>query len=212
MTDNPEEIRRDIERTRTDLSNNVNALADSANPTRVAQRQMDKVKGSARGLKERVFGSPYDPYDEGMMGDAKDRVGDARDTMAHAVDDATHKVQEAPHKVRRSTQGNPISAGLIAFGLGALIGGLIPSSRTEQELASQAKEKAQPLMDEAKVMAQDAMDNLKPSAQLAADSVKEAAQEGTGHVKDDAQHAVDEVKGQTQRSVEDVRSDDRNPL
>ncbi|GAA4888336.1 DUF3618 domain-containing protein [Tessaracoccus lubricantis] len=213
MTDNPEQIRRDIERTRTDLSNNVNALADSANPARVAQRQVDKLKGKGRGFKERVFGSPYDPYDEGVMGDAKDRVGDARDSVQHAVDDAAHAVQEAPHELRRRTQGsNPLSAGLIAFGLGALVGGLIPSSRREQELASQAKDKAQPLVEEAKKMGQEAVEHLKPSAQLAADSVKYAAQEGTEHVKGDAQHAVDEVKGQTQQSVDEVRADDRNPL
>ena len=32
MTSNPDDIRRDIERTRADLSHNVNALADQANP------------------------------------------------------------------------------------------------------------------------------------------------------------------------------------
>lgn len=205
MTENPEQIRRDIERTRTDLSNNVNALADTANPARVAQRQVDKVKDSARNVKERVFGSPYDPYDDGA-------VGDARDKVAGLVDDAGHAVQDAPRQVRRSAQGNPLAAGLIAFGLGALVGGLIPSSRKEQELAEQAKEQAQPLMDGAKEMAREAADHLKPAAQEAADSLKLTAQEGTEHVKEDATHAVDDVKAQADQAKHDVQDDERNPL
>ena len=216
MTENPEQIRRDIERTRTDLSNNVNALADSANPARVAERQVDKVKDSARGVKERIFGSPYDPYDEGALGAARDSVGDtvhdARDKVAGLVDDAGQAVQDAPRQVRRGTQGNPLAAGLIAFGLGALVGGLIPSSRKEQELAEQAKEQAQPLMAEAKEMAQESADHLKPAAQEAADSMKVAAQEGADHVKGDAQTAVDDVRSQTESSVDDARADDRNPF
>lgn len=205
MSENPEQIRRDIERTRTDLSNNVNALADSGNPAKVAQRQVDKVKDSARGVKERIFGSPYDPYDDGAVGDARDRV-------AGVVDDAGQAVQDAPRQVRRHTQGNPLAAGLIAFGLGALVGGLIPSSRKEQELVDQAKEQAQPLVAEAKEMAQEAVDHLKPAAQEAAESVKATAQDGAQNVKGDAQDAVDDVKSQTQQSVDDARSDDRNPL
>lgn len=173
MTENPEQIRRDIERTRTDLSNNVNALADSANPA---------------------------------------RVDDARDKVAGLVDDAGQAVQDAPRQVRRGTQGNPLAAGLIAFGLGALVGGLIPSSRKEQELAEQAKEQAQPLMAEAKEMAQESADHLKPAAQEAADSMKVAAQEGADHVKGDAQTAVDDVRSQTESSVDDARADDRNPF
>ena len=108
--------------------------------------------------------------------------------------------------------GFGINGGGIAFGLGALVGGLIPSSRKEQELAEQAKEQAQPLMAEAKEMAQESADHLKPAAQEAADSMKVAAQEGADHVKGDAQTAVDDVRSQTESSVDDARADDRNPF
>ena len=205
MTNNPDEIRRDIERTRADLSHNVNALADSANPANVARRQMDKVADGARDLKSRVFGDPHDPWDDGAVGEAQQRVGGG-------VEDAKLAVQDAPRQVRRRAQGNPLAAGLVAFGLGALVGGLIPSSRAEQALATKAKREAEPLVEEAKGMAQEAVDHLKPAAQQAADTVKDAATAAGGHVKDDAQVAVEDVRTQAETSADQAKADPRNPL
>ena len=73
----PEEIRRDIERTRAELSDNVNALGDGANPANVARRQVDKVKDGAASLKHRVFGDPHDPWDDGAVGDVQTRAAGA---------------------------------------------------------------------------------------------------------------------------------------
>lgn len=201
----PEEIRRDIERTRAELSGNVNALADGANPAKAARRQVDKVKEGAGDLKARIFGDPNDPWDDGRAGDAQARV-------QGAVEDAKMAVQDAPRQVRRQAQGNPLAAGLIAFGLGALVGGLIPASRTEQDLAQQAKAKAEPLVDEAKAMAQESAENLKPAAQEAADQVKGVATTAGENVQSDAQRAADDVKAQAQSSTDEVKADDRNPL
>ena len=55
-SNDPDEIRAEIERTRADLSDNVNALADSVNPAHVAGRQVDKVKGAVFGVKDKVMG------------------------------------------------------------------------------------------------------------------------------------------------------------
>ena len=100
MTSNPDDIRRDIERTRADLSHNVNALADQANPANIARRQVDKVTGGARDLKTRIFGDPHDPWDDGAVGDVQHRAAgameDARVAAAGAVGDAKDAVQDAP--------------------------------------------------------------------------------------------------------------------
>lgn len=212
MTNNPEEIRRDIERTRAELSGNVNALADGANPANVARRQVDKVKDGANDLKARIFGDPDQPWDDGAVGDVQHRVGDIQDRAAGAVEDAKLAVQDAPRQIRRQAQGNPLAAGLVAFGLGALVGGLLPSTRAEQDLAMSAKDKAEPLVEEAKFMAQEAAENLKPAAQEAADQVKGAATTAGEQVKSEAQFAADDVKGQAQAATDEVKGDDRNPL
>ena len=204
---NPEEIRRDIERTRAELSENVNALGDSTNPGNIARGQVDKVKEGAAGLKERVFGAPDDPYDDGMSGDARSAVEDARGAAAGAVSDARDAVSDAPQKLKSGTRGNPLAAGLIALGVGALIGGLIPSTRREHEVANQLKDAAQPLADEVKQMAMEAKDNLQPLAQDAAESVKDVAQDAGEQVKQDAVQAKDEVADKAQSSTDKVKSD-----
>lgn len=204
---NPEEIRRDIERTRAELSDNVNALGDSASPSNIARGQVDKVKEGAASLKERVFGAPEDPYDDGMAGDARSAVDDARGAAAGVVSDARDAVADAPHKLKSTTRGNPLAAGLVALGVGALIGGLLPSTDREREAAQQLKEAAGPLIDEAKQMAGDVKDNLQPVAEDAAASVKDAAQQAGDQVKQDAVDAKDKVADKAQSSVENVKGD-----
>lgn len=204
---NPEEIRRDIERTRAELSDNVNALGDSTSPSNIARGQVDKVKEGAASLKERVFGAPDDPFDDGVAGDARTAVDDARGAVAGVAADARDAVTHAPEKVRAGARGNPLAAGLVALGVGALIGGLLPSTNREREAAQQLKDAAAPLIDEAKQMAGDVKDNLQPLAQEAAESVKDAAQDASEHVKQDAVHARDRVADEAQTSADNVRAD-----
>jgi hypothetical protein len=47
-SNDPDEIRADIERTRAALSDDVDDLAESVKPKNVAQRQVDKVKGGCQ--------------------------------------------------------------------------------------------------------------------------------------------------------------------
>ena len=70
----PEVLRAEIARTRAELSDNVDTLADTANPKHIANRQVNKVKGAARGVREHLMGAPDDPYDTGTLGDRADAV------------------------------------------------------------------------------------------------------------------------------------------
>lgn len=215
---NPDEIRHDIERTRSELSSDVNALADEARPGNVARRQVEGVKDSARNLKERVFGSPDDEHGAGSpgptVGDRAHQVGERVQEMGA---DARDAVQESPAMVKQRTRGNPLAAGLVAFGVGALIGGLLPSSRREQQVATGLKERARPAVDATKDAAKEAAEHLKPQAQEAAQHVKDSAtssaqtvaDEGRSQaqdVRDHAQESAQDVRGHAQESAEDVRT------
>ena len=153
----PDEIRSDIERTRRELGQDVDALADKVNPAKAAQRQTDKVRRAATRLKDRV------------MGTASDVVDSTQDAVGHAGE----AVADAPRKVASATQGNPIAVGLIAFGVGLLAASLIPASRAEQQAAEKVKDAAAPLVDEAKDVAMESADHLREPA-------KEAAECGQG--------------------------------
>ncbi len=96
--------------------------------------------------------------------------------MSDAASSAATAIQDAPQAARRQTQGNPLAAGLIAFGAGWLVSSLLPASRQEQQLAEQARNKAselgQPLAEAAKQAATEVKDNLQEPARQAVDSVQ----------------------------------------
>ena len=223
-SNDPDEIRADIERTRATLSNDVDDLAESVKPKSVAQRQVDKVKDAAGSLKDRVMGSDDDDYSSSTVGDkayaakdavadrayaAKDAVADkayaARDTVSEKASDAADAVREAPTTLKRKTQGNPLAAGVIAFGLGMLVSSLIPSSEKERQAVSQLQDNLEPVKQKATEVAQDVGENLRPAAQEAAQSVKSTAQEGVENVKQEGQSAAQDVKDQAQDSKDTVR-------
>ena len=60
ISNDPDEIRADIERTRGTLSNDVDDLAESVKPKSVARRQVDKVKDAVGSVTDRVMGSDED--------------------------------------------------------------------------------------------------------------------------------------------------------
>jgi hypothetical protein len=212
-SNDPDEIRADIEWTRATLSDDVDDLAESVKPKSVAQRQVDKVKDAAGSLKDRVMGSDEDDYSGSTVGDkayaAKDAVADkayaARDTMSEKASDAADAVRGAPTTLKRKAQGNPLAAGVIAFGLGMLVSSLIPSSERERQAVSQLQENLEPVKEKATEVARDMGEGLKPAAQVAAESVKTTAQEGVESVKQEGQSAAQDVKGQAQDSKETVR-------
>lgn len=175
MTNDPETIRQDIEATRSNLSYDVDALADKVSPSSIAQRQTEKVKGVARKVKDSVMGAADDASSH--VGDAASRIGDV------------------PHTAIDKAKGNPIAVGLIAFGAGLLAASLIPASSKEKELAQTAKEKAAPLVDDLKETAKGVAEDLKEPVKDAAESVKDAATTAASNVKDDATSQVQDIKG-----------------
>ena len=199
-SNDPDEIRADIERTRAELSYNVDSLADTANPKHIADRQVDKVKGAARGLRDKVMGSPDDPYDTGAVGDAQTAVQD----RASAVGDA---VSDAPDRLKQKTRGNPLAAGLIAFGAGLLISSLIPSSQKEQQAVSELQQNLEPLKEKAVDAAKEIAGNLQEPAQQAAEQVKATATDAVANVKDEGAAAKDQVQGQAQDAKDTVQAE-----
>src|SRR4051794_757633 len=123
-TNDPDQIRAEIERTRASLSEDVNALADDVNPKTVARRQKEKVTGAFGRAKDKVMGSAQD---------AQHRV---TDNAGSATETAKDAVTGAPTMVRERTEGNPFAAGLIAFGAGLLVAALLPASEREREAAA----------------------------------------------------------------------------
>ena len=109
-------------------------------------------------------------------------------SAASSVGDAASSVREAatsaPAQVRDRAQGNPLAAGLIAFGVGWLVSSLLPASQAEQQAAQKVKDSAGPVADEVKGAAQQVADNLREPAQQAAEAVKQSASDAGDSVQD----------------------------
>lgn len=200
MTSNdPEAIRRDIEQTRQSLSQDVDVLNEKVNPRYAVQRRKEAARGSLSRARDKVMGNvPSMP----SMGSGNPGGGTGSGGTVQAMGD---KVSSAPDMARSQTQGNPLAAGLIAFGAGWLASSLLPASQAEQQAARAVQERASDLAPPAKDMAKDAASQLQGSAQQAADSVRLTAQEAVQEVKDDAQSAKSDVQGQAQSSAQSVR-------
>jgi hypothetical protein len=215
-TSDPDVIRRQIEDTRRELSYDVDALNEKVNPARVVDRRVSAAKGRMTNLKEKVMGSAHDTTSSahGMASNAAGSVQNAASSAAGTVQDAASSaaeaVQNAPDAVVRQTQGNPLAAGLIAFGVGWLVSSLLPASEKEKQLAQQAesavREHKDALLEPAKQAAQEIGEQLKPAAQDAVESVKATAQDAAATVKDEGQSAVQDVQGQAQQSKQKVQS------
>ena len=188
MTDSPDQIRADIEKTRRELGGDVDALADKVSPSKIVDRQADKVKHALGSVRDRVMGAADD------TGSA---ISDAGSSVAEHVGDAKDKVVA-------KAEGNPLAVGLIAFGVGLLAASLIPASAKEKKVAADVKDQAQPLIDEVTDVAKEIGSNLKEPAQDAATAVKDAAADSIETVKADAHYAVADVKDQAEQARENV--------
>jgi predicted transcriptional regulator len=218
-TTDPDQIRRQIEGTRRDLSADVNALTEKVSPGRVVGRRVERARSAVTNLKDKIMGTAQDmTYTAGdtasgaagrVSSTASSAASTVADTASSAASSVADTVSSAPQTVRRQAQGNPLAAGLIAFGAGWLISSMLPSTRKEQELASQAKdvasERLQPVAQQLQQAATEVKDNLREPAQQAVESVKSTASDAASTVTEESRTAADHVSSRTQEAKANVR-------
>ncbi|MGC4750270.1 DUF3618 domain-containing protein [Micromonospora sp. DT201] len=214
MSTDPEQIRREIEATRNSLSSDVDALAYKVSPSRIVDDRKQRARSALQNVRDKVMGTASD-LGHGT-GQAAHSVGDRASSAASSVSDAAHSAattvsdaaHSAPRVIRHKSQGNPLAAGLIAFGVGWLASSLIPASRREQEVATQVKTKVSEhsgtVTEKLGAVASELKEELREPAQHAAESVKSTAQDAARVVRDDTKSAAYDVKDQAQQARQQV--------
>lgn len=182
------EVRSDIEDTRRDMSDTIDAIADRASPRRMVQRRGQRVAAGWRSVRERVMGRAESAY-----GATADRAGGLPDAAREAASTVTDTAHAVPDKVREQTQGNPLAAGIVAFGAGMLVASLLPPSEAERRAAAQLRAKAEPLQDE-----------VAQAGRQVGNDVKSAALEGIEQVKGTASDAAANVQAEVKSSAQQV--------
>jgi gas vesicle protein len=226
MSTDPDQIRREIDQTQRELSADVDALTEKVSPPRIMERRVRRTRVAMTNVKDRIMGSTSDAYQtagsttSGMgqavsdrasaaRDTASDMASSARDTASDVASSAVDTVRSVPDTVRRRAEGNPLAAGLIAFGAGMLLSSLLPASEPEQQIATQVKdfatEQGRPVAQQLGQAGQEAAQELKESAQQRAETVKQTASDAASTVKDEAQSAASDVKGQAEESAGRVR-------
>jgi gas vesicle protein/uncharacterized protein YjbJ (UPF0337 family) len=202
-TTDPDQIRQEIEQTRAELSGDVNALTYKVSPRRVVGERVDRTRGAFRGVKEKVMGTASD-----VTGTAGDRLSAATSSVSDAASSIGDKASAAPQAVREKTQGSPLAAGVVAFGVGVVISSLLPPTSGEQRLAGQVKEKVSEHSDQLKEKAteigQEVKENLREPAQQAVESVRSTTQDAADSVREQGRSAAQDVKGQAQEAKDNV--------
>jgi ElaB/YqjD/DUF883 family membrane-anchored ribosome-binding protein len=195
MGQSAEQLRREIEYTRGDLGETLDAIGDRLSPGRIMERRKNRLVSGLRSVRERVMGS---------ASDAGTGVGQP---VREAAEGAVDTVKDAPDMVRRQTEGNPLVAGGIAVGVGVLIASMFPATQQEQRAAERLLDKAEPLKDELRQAGQQMAEDLREPAREAVQELKDAASEGTQAVSESAKDAAQTTSRTAREAADDLRAE-----
>jgi Protein of unknown function (DUF3618) len=152
----------DIEATRASLSRDIDELSDKVNPTRVVERRKEAARsrlGSLRdSVRDKVMGAAPDldtvkSHVPGVgsgsgsgsgsgPGIGERATGVASNVASNVGGSVSQGASGAADTLGAKAQGNPLAAGLVAFGAGMLISALLPATEKETQVAQRAVEAA----------------------------------------------------------------------
>ena len=189
MGQSPEELKDNIETTRGELGETLDAIGDRVSPGRAIERRKNRVRAGVMALRDRVIGTAQGTVDSG------------KEHLTSTV--AT--VRDTPEAGLQQTQGHPMVAGALAFGIGFLIAAVIPKTEAEEHAAPRLAAKVEPLKEELTTAGQQVVQQLKEPAQQAAGELKETAAAGAQQLKDQTRQGADETVSAGREAAEDLR-------
>lgn len=189
MAEEPDRLRQEIEGTRATLTRDVDLLAEKTSPRQVARRRWTAVKESVMGTTEDTTHAAQ--RQAHRIGDKASDLTDAAGEKASAAADA---VRQAPQAVTRQAQGNPVAAGIIAFGVGLLAASLMPVTDAEKRAGQQLKEQSGDLTDKVKDVATDLKDEIGGTVRQATGQVTETAKDAARTTGETARADAQDVR------------------
>ena len=200
MTNNPEQIKAEIEATRAELSKDVDALAETVRPANVARRQKNKARSAVFGAKDKARSAVFGVKDTVMGG-----ASQVRSASGEALQSTGGAISSAPQVVRQRAEGNPMAAGVIALGVGWLVGSLLPATRVERQAADALQEKAAPLAQEVSDMTKESVQNLQEPAQEAFAEVKSRGTDAIHTVKEEGCAAAADMADTAKQGTSNIQ-------
>jgi hypothetical protein len=198
MGQDPDQIRQEIEDTRAEMSETVEAVGYKAD---VPSRAKDAVSDKVENMKSKVSDTATRAK-EAVVGTAS-KAGDSVSGAASRVGDATPSGGEVKQKTRQVAglaRENPLGLAIGAVAVGLLAGLAVPSTRVEDEKLGPV---ADQVKDRVKETGQEALDRGRQVAQevasSAADTAKEQTQEHGQDLAESATQNAQDLGAQTRR-------------
>jgi gas vesicle protein len=198
MGQEPSQIRQEIEETRAEMGDTVDALAYKTDvKTRVKESIADK--------RERLIS----------------QVQGTTDKVGEATPDG-QQVKEGAKQAVGVAQENPLGLAIGGLAAGFLAGMMLPSTRIEDErvgpLADQVKETAAETGQEALErgrevagqVAEQAVEGAKEVGQQTVESAKEVGQDAVATAKDAGQEQAEELKDSAKEGAQEVKEQARS--
>jgi uncharacterized protein DUF3618 len=198
MGQDPDAIREDIEQTRAEMSETVEAIGYKADvPSRAKEAVSDKMDSVKAKVSETATRAK-----EAVTGTAS-QAGEAASSAASRVGDATPSGGEVKQKTRRVAglaKENPLGLAIGAAAIGFLAGLAAPSTRVEDEklgpmadtVKDKVKETGQEVLERGKQVAQDA-------ASSAAETAKQSTQEHGQDLAESAKQSAQDVRAEARQ-------------
>lgn len=223
------ELRRDIARTRGEMSETIEALedrlaetkesvTDRVSPKRVWHRKTAGVRQRLEDMTTsmaEVTGRTGDQMAQGKS-KVREQVQDVTGRAEGTAGALSEQARGAPPAVRQRAESNPLAAGLVAMGAGFLLAAVLPPSERERQAAQRVQAQLEPLKQQAgqigkqvageiQQVAQDGVEQVKGRAGQAVDQVKEETSSSAQQVKEEAESATTSVKRQTRTATRQVK-------
>jgi phage tail protein X len=197
MGQEPSQIRQEIEETRAEMGDTVDALAYK---TDVKTRVKESISDKRERLIHQVQGTTH-------------KVGEATPDG--------HQVKEGAQQAVGIAQENPLGLAVGGLAAGFLVGMMLPSSKIEDErvgpLADQVKETAAETATEAidrgrevaTQVAEQAVEGAKEAGGQAVEAAKEAGQQAMDTAKEASQEQAEELKDSAKEGAQEVKEQAR---
>lgn len=166
-----EDLRRDIETRRDDISRDLTVIGDRVSPGRMADRGRERARRRVSTVRERMMGS----------------VDDARTSITDTASAAGGAPSAGADAIQEKVKGSPLAMGFVAFGLGFVAGAVLPASSKERDLVHEIEPQLEHAAQAAGGVAREAVEHVTPAAQEEAASLKDEAQQSAETVRDSAQ-------------------------
>ncbi|MDT0265536.1 DUF3618 domain-containing protein [Streptomyces sp. DSM 44915] len=174
MGTSSDQMRHDIEATRSQLAADLDLLAERVSPVNAVRRGGGQLRDTAAGTRDRMRGAAAGGTDRAR------RRGSA----------GARSLRSGAGQAAERAGGNPLAAGALGLAAGVLAAALLPGSEREERAAGRLAERAaphlDPLREAADASAREFGAEAKESMRQAADEIRRSATDAARHTRERA--------------------------